>query len=153
MYYLRMTLGAVLGIFLGGFAMIQLHNLGMLIWPEAPYPGENVAPEVLHAWMEGLSLQTKLFATFAHWAGTATAACLAVLFSPNLKSTGQRSMVYAWIAGGWYTIGGAANAYMMGTPVWLSVLDLVGYIPAAYFTGRSMVSWLASRAASSVYLP
>lgn len=153
MYYVRMILGAVLGIFLGGVAMMQLHNLGMLIWPEAPYPGENASPEVLHAWMEGLSLQTQLFATFAHWAGTATAAFLAVLFSPNLRSTGERSMVFAWIAGAWYTIGGAANAYMLGTPVWLSLLDLVGYIPAAYFTGRALINYLSSRAASSAYLP
>jgi hypothetical protein len=36
----------------------------------------------------------------------------------------------------WFCIGGIANAYMLGTPLWLTVVDVLGYVPVAYGVGR-----------------
>ena len=40
----------------------------------------------------------------------------------------------------WFFVGGILNSIQLGTPVWLSVVDALGYLPAAY-----AVSWLLRR--------
>lgn len=133
----------LVAIGIGSVVMTSLHSLGMIFWPEAPYPA-GATPEELQAWMEGLRLETKLFATFAHWAGTAVAALLAVVIAaPIADAFGerQRPMWPAWALGGWFLVGGVANAYMLGTPFWLSALDVAGYVPVAWLIGRSLKHW------------
>lgn len=142
----RGILGVVLAIVAGSVAMTSLHSLGMMVWPEDPYP-VDASPEEMKAWMEGLRLETKLFATLAHWAGTAVAAFLAVwIAAPVADAFGEakRPMWPAWTLGGWFLIGGFANAYMLGTPLWLSALDLAGYVPVAWLIGRSLQHWQLS---------
>lgn len=139
----RGILAVVVAIGVGSVAMTSLHSLGMVFWPEDPYPVGSTSEE-MHAWMEGLRLETKLFATFAHWAGTAAAALLAMLIAaPVTDAFGerQRPMWPAWALGAWFLIGGVANAYMLGTPLWLSILDVAGYVPVAWLIGRSLTHW------------
>jgi hypothetical protein len=139
----RGILAVVVAIGVASVAMTSLHSLGMIFWPEDPYPA-GATSEEMQAWMEGLRLETKLFATFAHWAGTAAGAFLAVMIAaPVADAFGerQRPLWPAWTLGGWFLIGGVANAYMLGTPLWLSALDVSGYVPVAWLIGRSLKHW------------
>ncbi len=135
---LRGVLAVVVGIVSGSLAMTWVHELGMQIWPEAPYPTE-ASPAEMQVWMNGLRLETKLFATVAHWTGTAIAALLAMMVSAPVRDylgRRERRMWPAWTLGGWFLVGGIANAWMLGTPAWLTALDLIGYLPVAYLIGR-----------------
>jgi hypothetical protein len=142
----RGILAIVVAIVVGSVAMTSLHSLGMVFWPEDSYPA-GASPEELQAWMDGLRMETKLFATFAHWAGTGIAAGLAVMIAaPVADAFGEleRPMWPAWALGGWFLVGGTANAYMLGTPLWLSAVDVAGYLPVAWLIGRALRYWQLS---------
>ncbi|MGB1074564.1 MAG: hypothetical protein ACPGYK_00100 [Flavobacteriales bacterium] len=136
--------GVLIGIAMGSLSMTAFHSLGMVIWPEEPYP-VGASEMELKVWMEGLSLPTKLFASLAHWVGTAAGAAAAVLVShPKLNPVDgvrMRPMWPAWTLGAWFWIGGMANAWMLGTPLWLTLIDFVGYLPAAWLVGRGLKNW------------
>ena len=44
----------------------------------------------------------------------------------------------AYVMGGWFFLGGIANAIQLGTPMWLTVTDALGYLPVALMTGKWM---------------
>lgn len=141
---LRGIAGVLIGIAMGSLSMTAIHNLGMVIWPEEPYP-VGASEMELKAWMEGLSLPTKLFASLAHWLGTAVGAAAAVFVTQPrvdpIAGVRMRPMWPAWTLGAWFWICGMANAWMLGTPLWLTLIDFVGYLPAAWMVGRLLKNW------------
>ena len=44
----------------------------------------------------------------------------------------------AYVMGTWFFLGGIANAIQLGTPMWLTVTDALGYLPVALVTGKWM---------------
>ncbi len=91
--------------------------------------------------MEGLKASMHLFepihfvAPFlAHALGTFVGAYLAAFIAASHK------MKFAYVIGILFLLGGIANVFMLPSPLWFSVLDIVAaYIPMAYFGGKLAV--------------
>lgn len=133
------NVGAVVAAFVVGSAtMFILHDLHMMVWPEAGMPEIGSNPEEFRQWTEGLSLSTKLMATVVHWLGTAAGVAVGMLLAARSAEDGKRPMWPAWAMGGWFFVGGILNSAQMGTALWLSALDAVGYLPAAYLVARML---------------
>ncbi len=72
-----------------------------------------------------------IFPFLAHAIGTFIGAFLAAIISAN------RKMLFAFIIGGFFLAGGIANIFMLPSPIWFTIVDLVGaYIPMAYIAGK-----------------
>ena len=88
--------------------------------------------------MEGLKSSMHLFQPIhfilpflAHALGAFAGAWLAALIAANNK------MKFALAIGVFFLAGGIANVFMLPSPAWFAVLDLVvAYIPMAYLGGR-----------------
>jgi len=88
--------------------------------------------------MEGLKASMHLFQPIhfilpflAHALGAFAGAWLAALIAANNK------MKFALAIGVFFLAGGIANVFMLPSPAWFAVLDLVvAYIPMAYLGGR-----------------
>lgn len=134
----RNILSVLVAFVVGSTTMFVLHDLHMSIWPEETMPSQAATREEFQAWMAGLSMTTMLAATVVHWLGTAAGAAAGVLIAARSETDGRRAMWPAWTMGIWFFIGGIANAYQLGTPMWLTVVDALGYVPAAYLVGRAL---------------
>jgi hypothetical protein len=132
----RNILSVVLAFAVGSTTMFLLHDLHMKIWPEETMPASTASREEFKAWMAGLSMTTMLAATVVHWLGTAAGAAVGMLVAARSEESGMRPMWPVWTMGIWFFIGGIMNSIQLGTPLWLSVVDALGYIPAAYLAGR-----------------
>ena len=72
-----------------------------------------------------------LFPFIAHALGTLVGAYAA------LRIAASRQEVFAFAIGGFFLLGGIANAFMIPAPAWFIALDLVGaYIPMAWIAVR-----------------
>lgn len=66
----------------------------------------------------------------AHALGTLVGAFLAGLIAAN------RKLLFAFIIGIFFLIGGIVNVFMLPSPLWFTVLDLVlAYLPMAWLGG------------------
>ncbi len=122
----------------GSITMFALHELHMTIWPEETMPPVDSTTEEFRAWMATLSMTTMLAATLVHWIGTAAGVATGTMIAVRSRRTGRRSMWPAYVMGVWFFLGGIANAIQLGTPIWLTVTDALGYLPVAYATGKWM---------------
>ena len=109
----------------------------MTVWPEetmppAPRPPKNSGVDAT------LSMPTMLAATVVHWLGTAAGVAVGILVAAKRPETGRRAMWPAYVMGTWFFLGGIANAIQLGTPMWLTVTDALGYLPVALVTGKWM---------------
>ena len=91
--------------------------------------------------MEGLKLSMHLFQPkhfifpfLAHALGTFAGALTAAIIAANHKIKFALGIAFFFLAGG------IANTFMLPSPIWFTVLDLVGaYIPMGYFAGKLVV--------------
>ena len=92
--------------------------------------------------MEGLKQSLHLFEPqhfimpfLAHALGTFAGALVAALIASSYK------MYFALGIGVFFLAGGIANTFMLPSPIWFTVLDLVGaYIPMGYLAGKMVGS-------------
>ncbi len=122
----------VAGIIGGSIFMLLLHNVSGLIFPEAAMSKFPEDPELIKAFMDSLGVGPKLAVVFSHWGGAMVGSALSMMIAPTKK---------IWpgvVIGGWFLIGGIANASMIPMPLWMMVLDLLGYIPVAYLAAHWM---------------
>ena len=135
---LRNVAAFVAAFLVGSLTMFALHELHMTIWPEEMMPASSASTEEFRAWMETLSMPTMIAATVVHWLGTAAGVAVGMLVAARSAATGQRAMWPAYVMGAWFFFGGIANAIQLGTPMWLTVTDALGYLPVALMTGKLM---------------
>ena len=135
---LRNVAAFVAAFIVGSITMLALHELHMNLWPEGAMPASTATTEEFRAWMETLSMPTMIAATVVHWLGTAAGVAVGMLVAARSAATGQRAMWPAYVMGGWFFLGGIANAIQLGTPMWLTVTDALGYLPVALMTGKWM---------------
>lgn len=122
---LRNILAVILGALIGGSA-----NMGLIIISGsviAPPEGADVTTmEGLQASMHLFELKHYIFPFLAHALGTFIGAFFAALIANSYRR------VFALVIGAFFLIGGIANVYMLPSPVWFTILDLlVAYIPMA----------------------
>jgi len=127
---LRNILAVIAGIFIGSFV-----NMGIIMISGAIIPPPNGADvttmEGLKATMHLFEPKHFIFPFLAHALGTLVGAFLAARFAANNNSR------FAWAIGVFFLIGGITSVYMLPSPLWYTVVDLVGaYLPMGYLGGR-----------------
>jgi hypothetical protein len=121
----RNVLSVILGAVIG-----SLVNMGIILFGGSIVPPPEGADVVT---MEGLKASMHLFQPIhflmpflAHAIGTFCGALIAALVAASRKE--QFSLVIGFL----FLIGGVANIFMLPSPLWFSVLDVVvAYIPMA----------------------
>jgi hypothetical protein len=127
---IKNILAVVAGIILGSAVNMGIIMISGSIIP--PPDGADVTT------MEGLKASMHLFQPrhfilpfLAHALGAFSGAFLAAIIAANHK------MKFALGIGVFFLMGGIANTFMLPSPTWYTVLDLVGaYIPMGYFAGK-----------------
>ncbi len=128
------TIRNVLAVIAGGI-IGSLVNMGIIMAGGSIIPPPEGADVTT---MEGLKASMHLFEPkhfimpfLAHALGTFAGAFLAALIGASHK------MKLALIVGGFFLIGGIANVFLLPSPMWYTILDIVGaYIPFAYTGGK-----------------
>lgn len=123
---LRNVLVVIAAVLIGGsLNMIIIAFSGKIIPP--PEGAELQTMEGLKASMHLMQPKHFLMPFLAHALGTMLAAFLVVKW---MKKNQQK---YALGIGVWFLIGGAMNVYLLPSPLWFTVTDLIlAYIPMAF---------------------
>jgi len=136
---LRNIIAVIAGIVLGSMVNMGIIMISGSIIP--PPGGADVTT------MDGLKASMHLFQPrhfimpfLAHALGTFTGALLAAVIALNHKRK------YAMGIGVFFLIGGIVNIFMLPTPTWFGVLDLVfAYLPMGYFAGKLVMRQLRNQ--------
>ena len=123
---------------LTGIVIGSLVNMGIILISGsiiAPPDGADVTTtEGLKASMHLFQPKHFIFPFLAHALGTFVGAFLAALLA------GTHKVKLALSIGVFFLLGGIASVFMLPSPNWFTVVDLVGaYIPMAYFAGSLVV--------------
>jgi hypothetical protein len=127
---LKNILAILVGWFIG-----SLVNMGIIMISGFIIPPPNGADVTT---MEGLKASMHLFQPkhfilpfLAHALGTFVGAYIAALIA------GTHKMKFALGIGVIFLLGGITNIFMLPSPTWFTIVDLVGaYIPMAYIAGK-----------------
>lgn len=127
---IRNTLAVLAGIVIGSMV-----NMGLIMISGSVIPPPNGADvttsEGLKASMHLFEPKHFLFPFLAHALGTFAGAFVAALLAASHK------MKFALGISGFFLLGGIANAFMLPSPVWFTVTDLVcAYLPMGYLAGK-----------------
>lgn len=126
---LRNILAIILGVVIGSIVNMGLIMISGSIIP--PPEGTDVTTtEGLKAAMLLFEPKHFIFPFLAHALGTLVGAFIAALVAVNHK------IKFALVIGVFFLIGGIMSIFMLPSPTWFSILDLVGaYIPMAWIGG------------------
>ncbi len=127
---LRNLLAVILGLIVGGFVNMGIITLGASIIP--PSEGiDNTSMEELIASIHLFQPKHFIFPFIAHSLGTFAGAFLTALIATSYQ------LKLALVIGFFFLAGGTYMVLALPSPIWFTILDLVGaYIPMAYFGGR-----------------
>ena len=130
---IRNILAVIAGIVIGSLVNMGIIMISGSIIP--PPDGADVTTtEGLKAAMHLFQPRHFIFPFLAHAIGTFAGAFLAALIAANHK------MKFASGIGLFFLAGGVASVFMLPSPTWFTVVDLVGaYIPMAYLAGKLAV--------------
>lgn len=123
---------------IAGFILGSAVNMGIIMVSGSIIPPPDGADVTT---TEGLKASMHLFQPkhfilpfLAHAIGTFTGALLAAFIAANNK------IKFALGVGVFFLAGGIISTFMLPSPTWFTVLDLVGaYIPMGYFAGKLVV--------------
>jgi hypothetical protein len=120
----------IAGVIVGSAVNMGIIMISSSIIPP-PEGVDNTTVEGLKAGMHLFQPKHFLFPFLAHALGTFVGALIAALIAA------KRKMLFALIIGGFFLAGGIANILMLPSPLWFTILDLVGaYIPMGYLAGK-----------------
>jgi hypothetical protein len=123
---IRNVLAVIVGIIAGSTLNMAIIMVSGSIVP--PPLGADITT------MEGLTASMHLFTPInflmpflAHALGTLIGAFIAALIAASHK------MIFGLVIGAFFLIGGIMNIMMLPSPIWFSIVDIVGaYIPMGY---------------------
>jgi len=125
---LRNVLAVIGGWLIGSAINGSLVQLGYLI-----FPLEGVNPDDMDSLAEAMKnarAEHFIFPFLAHALGTLSGAIAAAAIAAN------RQMTLALVIGGLFLLGGIAVSFIIPSPTWFLILDLVvAYIPMGYLGG------------------
>lgn len=121
--------------FIAGVIAGSVVNMGIIMVSGSIIPppegADNTTMEGLKASMHLFQPKHFLFPFLAHALGTFAGALVTVLIAASHK------MKLALGVGVFFLLGGIANVVMLPSPLWFTIVDLVGaYIPMAWLAGR-----------------
>jgi hypothetical protein len=124
---LRNILAIIAGIIIGSFVNMGIIMVSGSIIPP-PDGADITTTEGLRASMHLFQPKHFIFPFLAHALGTFAGAFAAALIAANHKTK------FAMAIGVFFLAGGIASIFMLPSPAWYTIVDLVGaYIPMAYF--------------------
>lgn len=132
---LRNILAVIAGLVAGSFVNMGLIMVSGHVIP--PPDGADVTTfEGLQAAMHLFEPKHFLFPFLAHALGTLVGAFVAAALAAS------RKMTFAFVIGGVFLCGGVANVIMLPSPLWFSVVDLLGaYLPMAWLGWLLATRW------------
>jgi hypothetical protein len=123
---LRMAAAVVGGVVIGSVVNMALISVSGKVIPP-PLGADVTTMEGLKASLPLFEAKHFLFPFLAHALGTVVGAVVACLLAVG------RSAVAAYIVGGFFLVGGIANAFLLPAPAWFIAVDLLlAYAPAAW---------------------
>ena len=126
MKILRNILAVIGGIIGGSIINMGIIELGPHIIA-TPEGFDNTNMETLAATIHLLEPINYITVFLAHGLGTLAGAFIAAKLAVTKKK------VFAFVLGGWFLLGGITAIFMLPSPTWYIVVDLVGaYIPMAW---------------------
>jgi hypothetical protein len=122
----RVAIGVILGIVVGSFVNMSIINISPSIIP--PPIGVDITTEAgLKAAMHLFKPINFLMPFLAHALGTLVAAFITSLIVSDKK------LFYSFIPGVLFLIGGITMVFMLPSPLWFSLVDLLlAYVPMVY---------------------
>lgn len=127
---IRNILAIIGGIILGSVVNMGIITISGSIIPP-PEGADVTTTEGLKEAMHLFQPKHFIMPFLAHALGTFAGALLAGFIAVN------RKMMIALIIGFFFLIGGIASVFMLPSPIWFTILDLVvAYIPMAYLAGK-----------------
>ena len=126
----RNIIAVVLGLFAGSVVNMGTLMIGGEIIP--PPAGVDISDmESLKSGMHLFETKHFLFPFLAHAFGTLVGAFVVAKIAVSHK------MKFALGIGAFFLIGGIVNVFMLPSPMWFTILDLVGaYIPMGWLGGK-----------------
>jgi len=126
---LKNSLAILAGAFIGGALNMAIIMVSSHIIP--PPEGTDLKTiEGLKAAMHLMEPKHFLMPFLAHALGTLVGSCITAYIVPNQK------MMYALLIATWFMIGGIMNIFMLPSPTWFTITDLVGaYLPMGFLGG------------------
>ena len=129
----RNIFSVIAGIILGSVVNMGIIMISGSIIPP-PAGADVTTTEGLKASIHLFQPQHFIFPFLAHALGTLAGAFLAAYFAASHK------MKFALGVGIFFLAGGITNVFLLPSPAWFNVLDLVGaYIPMGYLAGKLAV--------------
>lgn len=126
----RNILAIIVGLIAGSFVNMGIIMISGSIIPP-PEGVDNTTMEGLKAGMHLFQPKHFLFPFLAHAVGTFVGALLAAIIAT------KRIMLFTFIIGAFFMIGGIINILMLPSPIWFTIVDLVfAYLPMSYFAGK-----------------
>lgn len=123
-------LAAIVGLVAGSAVNMGIIMISSSIIPP-PEGVDNTTMEGLKAGMHLFQPKHFLFPFLAHAIGTFVGALLASIIAAN------RKMLFAIMVGLFFLAGGIANILMLPSPLWFTIVDLIGaYLPVALIAGK-----------------
>jgi len=118
-----------------GMVAGSLVNMGIIMISGSIIPPpegvDNTTVEGLKAGIHLFHPKHFLFPFLAHAIGTFIGAMLAAIIAAN------RKMLFAFAIGIFFLAGGIANVLMLPSPLWFTIVDLVGaYLPMAFLAAK-----------------
>lgn len=127
---IRNILAVISGIVVGGVVNMGIINISGSIIPP-PEGADVTTTEGLKEAMLLFEPRHFIFPFLAHALGTFIGAFLAALIAATHK------MKFALGIGFFFLLGGIASVFMLPSPTWFTILDLVGaYLPMAWIAGK-----------------
>ena len=109
-------------------------NLGLINAGHKVLPIDGVSPDDMEALAEAmphLDFEYFVFPFLAHALGTLVGAIVAGLVAASHK------MIFVWVIGALFFIGGIMVNYMVQGPLWFTIADIaLAYIPMAWIAGK-----------------
>jgi uncharacterized membrane protein HdeD (DUF308 family) len=126
---LKNSLAILAGAFIGGALNMAIIMVSSHIIP--PPEGTDLKTiEGLKAAMHLMEPKHFLMPFLAHALGTLVGSCITAYIVPNQK------MMYALLIATWFMIGGIMNIFMLPSPTWFTITDLIGaYLPMGFLGG------------------
>lgn len=127
---LKNILVIITGIIIGSLVNMGIIMVSGSIIPP-PDGADITTAEGLKASMHLFQPQHFIFPFLAHALGTFVGAFLAAVLAGTYK------LKFALSIGVFFLLGGIASIFMLPSPTWFTIVDLVGaYIPMAYIAGK-----------------
>jgi hypothetical protein len=130
---IKNILAVVTGIIVGGAVNMGIIMISGSIIPP-PEGVDNTTLEGLKAGLHLFQPRHFIFPFLAHSLGTFVGALLAAIIAATHK------MKFALSIGVFFLAGGIGNIIMLPSPLWFTIVDLVGaYLPMGFLAGKLVV--------------